>query len=361
MSKKAVRLAILGTGGMANCHAERFSAVPGCRLVAAADVDFQRAKDFAAKHGIPSAFGSVRDLLAGADFDAVSIVAPDAFHAQLSLQCLKAGKHVLCEKPLAVNHPDAQKMVAAARKAGVINMVNLSYRDWPAIQAVAALVQRGDLGEIRHVEASYLQAWLASKIWGDWRTTPAWLWRLSSRHGSKGVLGDVGVHILDFATYPVGPAASVYCRLKTFAKAPGNRIGEYPLDANDSAVMQVEFANGALGTIHTTRWCGGHANRLFLKIAGTAGTVEIDSDKSTSAFRICSGKNLDKCVWREVAAKPTPNNYARFIKSIQTGNQDQPDFSRGAEIQKVLDACFVSDAENRPIRLGKALQSRVKK
>lgn len=349
MSKKSVRLAVLGTGGMANVHAERFNAIAGCKVVAAADVDLTRATAFAEKHQIPAAFAGAKDLLKKADFDAVTIVTPDAFHAPLALECLKAGKHVLCEKPLALNYPDAKRMVAAARKSGAINMVNFSYRDWPAIQAVAAIVQRGQIGDVRHVEASYLQAWLASKIWGDWRTTPAWLWRLSSQHGSKGVLGDVGVHIVDFATFPVGPISSVYCRLKAFDKAPGNRIGEYPLDANDSAVLNVEFQSGALGTIHTTRWCGGHANRLFLKIAGTKGTVEIDSDRTTAGYRICAGEDLDKALWRDVAVTEVATNYQRFIKAIRTGKQDQPDFNRGAEIQKVLDACFVSDAEKRPV------------
>jgi len=352
-SKKTpvVRLAIIGTGGMANQHARKFAEIRGCKLVAAVDVDRARAEKFAAEHKIPAVFTSVAEALAGAEFDAVSIVTPDAFHAALSIQCLKAGKHVLCEKPLALNHADAKRMVAAAKKAGVINMVNLSYRDWPCIQAVETLVRRGVLGEIRHVEASYLQAWLASKVWGDWRTTPAWLWRLSSKHGSKGVLGDVGVHIVDFATFPAGPLKSVYCRLKAFDKAKGNRIGEYELDANDSAVLTVEFANGALGTIHTTRWCGGHANRLFLKIAGTKGTIEIDSEKTTAGYRICAGKDLDKAVWRDVAVKPTPNNYARFIKAIRTGVPDQPDFARGAEVQKVLDACFASDTAARPVKV----------
>lgn len=349
MSKKKVRLAILGTGGMANVHAERFAAIPGCSVVAAADVDLQRAEDFAAKHAIPAAYAGVKELLKKAEIDAVTIVTPDAFHAPLSIACLKAGKHVLCEKPLAVTYPDARKMVAAAKKAGVINMVNLSYRDWPAIQAVEKVVRSGEIGEVRHVEASYLQAWLASKVWGDWRSSPAWLWRLSSKHGSKGVLGDVGVHIVDFATFPVGPIQSVYCRLKTFAKARGNRIGEYVLDANDSAVLNVEFANGAIGTIHTTRWCGGHANRLFLKIAGTRGTVEIDSEKTTTGYRICSGADLDKALWREVEAPAVLNNYQRFIKSIQTGKNDQPDFARGAEMQKVLDACYVSDEKQTPL------------
>jgi predicted dehydrogenase len=347
---KTVRLAIIGTGGMAGNHARRYQEIPGCRVVAAVDVNQERVTAFAAEYKIPATYNSVDALLAQAEFDAVSIVTPDAFHAPLSIQCLRAGKHVLCEKPLALNHAEAKKMVAAAQKAGVINMVNLSYRDWPAIQAVAQLVAAGKIGELRHVEANYLQSWLPSKIWGDWRTTPAWLWRLSTRHGSRGVLGDVGVHIVDFATFPAGPISQVYCKLKTFAKAPGDRVGEYVLDANDSAVMTVEFANGALGTIHTTRWSGGHANRLYLKISGTLGSVEIDSEKSTSSYRICTGADLDTATWKDVACKPTPCNYARFIKSIRSGVQDQPDFARGAAVQKILDACITSNATGRTVK-----------
>ncbi len=205
---------------MANVHAERFKSISGCRVVAGCDVDLSRAKAFCQKHEIPKAYGSIDALIADNAFDAVSIVTPDAFHSPVSLACLKAGKHILCEKPLALDYAEAKKMLAAAKRAGVIHMVNFSYRDWPCIQAAATLVRRRALGEIRHVEASYLQAWLASKVWGDWRTTPAWLWRLSTGHGSKGVLGDVGVHILDYATYPVGPIRELSCRLKAFDKAP---------------------------------------------------------------------------------------------------------------------------------------------
>ena len=349
--KSLVRLAIIGTGGMAAQHVKRYKDVPGCKLVAAVDVSRERLEKFADDHGIPHLFNSVDELLAWNQFDAVSVVTPDGFHAAQSIQCLKAGKHVLCEKPLALNHADAMKMVTAAQKAGVINMVNLSYRDWPAIQAVQTMIAAGKIGDIRHVEASYLQSWLPSKVWGDWRTTPGWLWRLSSKHGSRGVLGDVGVHIVDFATFPAGPITSVYGKLKVFDKAKDNRVGEYVLDANDSAVMTVEFANGALGTIHTTRWSGGHANRLFLKISGTKGSVEIDSERSTTSYKISTGADLHKAQWKEVACKPTPNNYARFVKSIRTGKQDQPDFARGAEVQKVLDAVITSDAKGKPVKV----------
>ena len=350
---KTIRIAILGTGGMANRHAELYKEIPGVQLVAACDIDRTRVEAFAAKHGIPASgvFTDFAKLLRECPCDAVSNVTPDAFHAALSIQALKAGKHVLCEKPLGLNHSETRRMVAAAKKAGTVAMVNFSYREWAALQAIAAHVHAGEIGELRHVEASYLQTWLTSPIWGEWSTSPGWLWRLSSKHGSKGVLGDVGVHIVDFATYPAGPIKKVFAQLKTFPKAPKNRIGDYVLDANDSAVLNVEFANGALGTIHTTRFATGHPNRLALKLHGTEGALSFDSDLGTSTYRACLGKDVATATWREHTAKPTPNNHSRFINAIRTGQTEQPDFARGSEIQRVLDACFESDATGRTVKI----------
>lgn len=350
---KPVRVAILGTGGMANRHAELYRLIPGVEIVAGCDVDRARVEAFCAKHGIPAsgAYTDFAQLLRECPCDAVSNVTPDAFHAALSIQALRAGKHVLCEKPLGLNHTETKRMVAAAKKAGTVAMVNFSYRDWSALQDITARVHAGEIGELRHVEASYLQTWLTSPIWGEWSTTPAWLWRLSTKHGSRGVLGDVGVHIVDFATYPAGPIKKVFCQLKVFPKAPKNRIGEYPLDANDSAVINVEFANGALGTIHTTRFATGHANRLALKLHGTKGAFAFDSDLGTDAYRVCVGPDVATAKWQDVKAKPTPNNHARFIAAIRTGVAEQPDFARGSQIQRVLDACFESDASGRPVKV----------
>lgn len=352
VKSKPVRVGIVGTGGMANMHAEQFLGIPGCELAAACDVDAARAEEFTSKHKIPGVFSSLKEVVDAGVCDAVSIVTPDPFHAPLSIQALKAGLHVLCEKPIALNYADAAKMVRAARAAGVVNMVNFSYRNWPCIDGAAGAVAAGELGEIRHVEAAYQQAWLVSKAWGDWKTTPAWLWRLSSAHGSKGVLGDVGVHILDFATHPAGPIREVTCRLRAFPKAPGNRIGDYKLDANDSALIQAEFTNGALGVIHTSRWIAGHPNRLFLKISGTLGTLEIDSERSTDSYRICAGGDVDTATWKEKTCRPVPTIYQKFISAIRDPKFDAtPDFARGAEIQKVLDACFESDSSRAPVRV----------
>lgn len=346
-----IRLGIIGTGGMANTHVDQYRTIDGCSVVAGADIDKKQVDKFCERHGIADAYTNVKDLLSRDDIDAVSVVTTDKFHAALSIQALEAGKHVLCEKPLAVTYPDACEMVAAAKRAGKINMVNFSYRNWPALFGVAAAVQEGVLGEVRHVEASYLQSWLSSRVWGDWKENPGLLWRLSTEHGSKGVLGDIGVHILDFATYPAGPISNLYCKLTTFPKAPNNRVGEYVLDANDSAAITVEFQNGALGVIHTTRYASGHINRLYLQIAGTNGAVEIDSERSTTSYRLCAGPDLHTGTWKDVEVPPVPSIYQRFIASIQSGNQQQPDFARGAEIQKLLDASFVSDVKGLPVTI----------
>lgn len=347
-----VNIAIVGTGGMAKNHAEMFAAAQGCQVVAVCDIDLAKAKTFADTHGINKVYTELEDLLADPDIEAVSNVTPDKFHKPVSLQIIAAGKHVLCEKPLAVNASDAQEMADAAKAAGVINMVNLSYRDAPAIQEAKKRIAAGEIGRVMHVDASYLQSWLVSNQWGVWHSEDTWLWRLSSEHGSKGVLGDVGIHILDFASYPVGDIEEVFCQLKCFDKAPGNQIGEYHLDANDSALIQARFANGAMASIHTTRWATGNINTLRLRIHGDKGAIDIDLDRSRNTLQMCRGNNLNDAQWETLDCPDTPNNYQRFIDSIVSGVNDQPDFAYGAKLQVVIDSCFESDAQRQPVSIG---------
>lgn len=338
-----IKIAVIGTGGMAHQHAKEFSAIRGCKLVAACDIVRERADAFASKHGIREVYSDVDELLAQSKFDAVSVVTTDDAHAPVSLKAIAKGKHVLCEKPLATNYNDAKSMADAARQAGVINMVNLSYRNAAAIQKAHQLMQQGVIGKVMHVEASYLQGWLSSTYWGDWRSGTGMLWRLSTAHGSLGVLGDIGVHIIDFATYAAGDIQSVNCRLKTFPKVEGDRLGDYVLDANDLAVITIEMIGGAIGTIHTSRWATGQRNSLRLRIYGDEGALVVDLDQSWNSLQICRGKDVDKAVWKTLACGKTPNIYQRFIKSIRTGENDQPDFGRGATVQKVMDACIKSN------------------
>ncbi|MCJ1899467.1 MULTISPECIES: Gfo/Idh/MocA family oxidoreductase [Paracoccus] len=341
-----VRLLVIGTGGMAANHARAFAAIPGVELVGGVDPRPEPLAAFNAEHGIARGFASLDEALAWGAFDAATNVTPDAAHYPTTMPLLAAGKHVLCEKPLATNAADAGAMAEAAVRAGVVNMVNLSYRDVPALQKAAAMVREGKIGEVRHFEASYLQSWLTQPGWGDWRTDPKWLWRVSTAHGSKGVLGDVGIHILDFATYIAGQdAAQVSCLLKTFDKAPEGRIGDYVLDANDSATMQIVLENGALGTVAATRFATGHLNDLRLRLYGDRGGLEVGFENRVSRLRACLSPDLETAAWHEVECPPVPTIYQRFIAAIRGEGAADPDFARGAALQRLLDRAEESSVE----------------
>ena len=336
---------------MAHGHAGWITRTKGVELTAVSDIDEGRAGEFAAKFSVPRVFTDFGKLLDEAPVDAVVNVTPDAQHAPLSLQAIAAGKHVLCEKPLATTYADARKMTAAAKRKGIIHMVNLSYRNNPALQHARTMVQRGDIGTPKHFEASYLQSWLVSDAWGDWRTLPKWLWRLSTKHGSKGALGDIGVHILDMAMFVLGPMASVNCRLKTFDKIKGGRIGEYVLDANDSAVIHAEAKNGATGVVHTSRWATGHYNTLLLRAYGDQGAIVVNLDKSGSEIEVCKGRDARKAQWKTLKCPAIPRIHDRFLAGIRSGRQDQPSFEDGAAVQQVLDACFASDEAGSSVKI----------
>ena len=343
MTDQPSRLLIIGTGGMAAPHAGNFARISGVTVVAGVDTRPEQLATFCETHGIEHRFTSLAEALAWGDFDAVANVTPDAAHYATTLPVIAAAKHILCEKPLATKYAHAQAMADAAAAAGVVNMVNLTYRNGPAMQQAAVLVAEGAIGAVRHFEASYLQSWLTQPAWGDWKTEHQWLWRLSSAHGSKGVLGDVGIHIIDYATFVAGSdPVEVSAALSTFDKAPGGRIGDYVLDANDSATLQLRLANGTLGVISATRFATGHINDLRLRIYGDRGGLEVQFENNVSRLMGCLGDATLTGKWSEIACQGVPTIYQRFIEAIRGNGPAIPDFARGAALQKVLDLAEVS-------------------
>lgn len=335
---------------MAAQHAKHFAAIPGVTLVGGVDVDPKRLEAFNTAHKIPNGFASLDAALAWGKFDAVANVTPDSIHHPTSIAALRAGKHVFCEKPLATDYAKAMEMTEIAEAAGLVNMVNLTYRNVAQLQRARQIVTSGEIGAVKHVEASYLQSWLVSKAWGDWRTESQWLWRLSKKHGSNGVLGDIGVHILDFASFGSGLEIDhVFARLKTFDKAPGNRIGEYELDANDSFAMTVDFNNGALGVIHATRWATGHFNELRLRVYGEKGGVEVQHRHDGSKLLVCLGEDVETGTWKETEVPPVETNYQRFAQAVAAKKNAEPSFRHAANLQKVLDLAVVSDTEHKEL------------
>lgn len=338
-----VRFAIIGTGGMANWHAENFNNIRGCKLAACCDVVPGRAAEFAEKHRIPAAYEDTAEMFEHEKIDAVSIVASDDAHCPAALEAIRRGAHVMCEKPLADNLKNARRMAAAARRKGVLTAVNFSYRDFAASQKAARMVADGKIGRVLHVEGSYLQSWLSSKVWGDWRETPAFLWRLSKRHGSLGCLGDIGVHLFDLTSFVVGEITALSCDLQTFDKGT-KRLGEYVLDANDGFTAAVRFRNGAAGVLHASRWATGHANTVALRVYGDKGALDLNLDREEGdRLRACLGpRAADQTKWKPVRCPQTPNMYTRFVTAVRTGRPCQTSFDGGAKVQAYLEYAMLA-------------------
>ena len=343
----SIKVGIVGTGGMANAHADNFKKIPGVELRSCLDIVPGRAAAFAEKHGIPLVAGSLHDLFE--EVDAVALVTPDRAHHAGVLATLRAGKHLLAEKPLTVSLAEAKDVVREARKAqkrGQVGLVNFSYRRSAALQKAIELSAAGKLGEIRHAHGFYLQSWIATPIWGHW-SNEGWLWRMQTGAGSAGVLGDIGCHLLDLATSVTGEVSEVRCSLSTFPKfdQDGKSHTSWqgkPLDANDTAVIELRFKSGGVGVLHTTRWATGHANHLRLEVHGTEGALRFDLDRSYDDIELCLGKDRNKAIWQTKTQKPAPSMWQRFVRAIKRGEPEQPDLFRGAEIQAYLEACETS-------------------
>ncbi len=347
-----MRLLVLGPGNMAKLQSRRWVEIPGLESVVAVDVNPESVASFAAEFGVPKQFASLDAALDWGEFDAISNVTPDSLHHPTTLAALAAGKHVFCEKPLATDHVKAMEMVEAAERSGLITMVNLTYRNVAELHKARELIASGTIGTVKHIEASYLQHWVALRDWADPAIAGPWLWRLSRAHGSNGTLGDIGIHIIDFTTFATGTdIASMNCRLQTFKKVEGDRLGDYVLDANDSFIISAEFTNGAIGTIHSSRWGSGHQNDQRLRVYGDKGGLELSHGHWGTLLRLCVGPDIATCTWREVKADPVPTNYQRFVEAVRTNTPSEPSFRHAAKLQKILDLALIADQDRKEHRV----------
>ncbi|MDE3759805.1 Gfo/Idh/MocA family oxidoreductase [Sinorhizobium meliloti] len=347
-----MRLLILGTGGRAHRHAMEFSKIEGVEIVGAVDMDVARVKTYAAKYNIPNTFTKLDEALHWGKFDAAANVTPDKAHYPTTLALVAGGKHVFCEKPLAETYEQAAEMASATENAKVVGMVALNFRELAALQKAREIVTSGGIGRLRHLDASFLQSWLVSNAYGHWASEPRFLWRLSKKHGSNGVLGDLGIHILDCAAYAAGSSAErIFARLKCFEKAPGNRIGGYDLDANDSFAMTVELKNGAIGLIQASRWTTGFINELRLRLFGDTGALDMVYTDNGTSLRACVGEDVHKAIWREVSVDKVTTNHQRFTDAVQTGQIAEPDFRYAADLQRMVDVAIRSEDQRCELRM----------
>jgi predicted dehydrogenase len=187
---------------------------------------------------------------------------PNALHAEPTLAAAGAGKHVLCEKPLALTAADSLELWREAERAKVVNLCGFNYRFVPAVRLARKLLEAGELGEIVHFRARYLQSW-------GWDADPA-LWRFDPGEAGTGALGDLGTHVIDLARYLVGEIRSVSALVRTFV--PGR-------DVDDHFVTTVEFENGVAGTLEASRLARGRINSNVFEVNGSRGSLAFDLER----------------------------------------------------------------------------------
>lgn len=353
-----VRVGVIGTGAIAMLrHLPAFatSAAKGAaEIVAVADVDEASARNAAATFGASHVFTDYRDLLQ-APIDAVSICTPNAYHEPAALAALDAGKHVICEKPLALDYSGARRMAERAAASGLKHAVNFRYRWVPAAGYVRDLIEAGELGEIYHVYAHYFNGTLHDP------QSPI-RWRQTRAAAGTGVLGDLGSHLIDLCRWWIGEVASVQGHLRTFnTKRPliGGGIGE--VDVDDSVDAHLTFANGAEGVLSASQCAIGRNNHQRLELYGTKGAViyEIEKwDQGGDRIQICLGSAQA----RYNAFATVPVSPARltghperpmidFIDAIRADRMPSPNFDDGMRCQEVIDAIALSSQRGARVEL----------
>jgi predicted dehydrogenase len=294
-------------------------------------------------------------VIARKDIDIVDIATPGDLHAPIAIAAAKAGKVVFCEKPLANTVKDAERMLAAVTKAGVLHMLCHNYRRVPAVMLAQHLIAEGRLGEIRHFRGTYLQ---------DWITDPKLplLWRFDKKQAGSGALGDIAAHVVDLARYLVGEITEVAGDLRTFIKErplPGKPGKTGPVTVDDAAAAVVRFANGAMGTIEATRLAPGRKNHNRFEINGSKGSVAFDLErmnelelylesdpKGTRGFRTILVTESDhpfvKAWWPPGHIIGYEHTFTHtvfdLLEAIADNRLPEPNFADGVKNQRVLDA-----------------------
>jgi len=279
MANKKLNIGLVGYGFMGRTHSNALRQVnqffdleyrPVLKAVCARDGE--KAKAFAAQWGYESVETGWRNLIARKDIDLIDIASPNDTHAEIAIAAAAAGKMVLCEKPLAMNAAQAERMVEAVEKAGVANMVWYNYRRVPAVTLAKQLIDEGRLGRIFHYRAKFLQDWTISK---DLPQGGAALWRLDVNVAGSGVTGDLLAHCIDTALWLNGPIDRVTGMSETFIKErKHNLTGKVEkVGIDDASAFLARFANGALATFEATRYARGHKALYTFEINGEHASI----------------------------------------------------------------------------------------
>ncbi|NJM31223.1 MAG: Gfo/Idh/MocA family oxidoreductase [Rhizobiales bacterium] len=279
MAKKKLNIGMVGYGFMGRTHSNAFAQAQHFFdlnyepvLKAACARNEEKLKPFAAQWGYESIETDWRKLIARKDIDLVDIASPNDTHMEIAIAAAKAGKMVMCEKPLGRNAKESKKMVDAVAKAGVANMVWYNYRRVPAVTLAKQLIDEGKLGKIFHYRAKFLQDWTIS---ADLPQGGQGLWRLDVGVAGSGVTGDLLAHCIDTAMWLNGSIDSVTAATETFIKKRKHSLtGKVePVGIDDASLFLARFANGSLANFEATRYARGHKALYTFEINGEHASI----------------------------------------------------------------------------------------
>ncbi len=374
MSKRKVNVAMIGYDFMGRTHSNAWRQVarffkdlpiePVLKVVVGRTED--KVKEAQARLGFEEAATSWADVMARKDIDIIDICTPGDSHADIAVAAAEADKAILCEKPLANDLADAERMHAAVQRAGVINMVCHNYRRCPAVTLAKQIIDEGKIGDIHHYRGLYLQDWIVDPEFPR-------VWRLEKARAGSGSLGDILSHTMDLSRYLVGEPVEVSGLLKTFVpeRPLPDGSGRGKVDVDDSAQALVKFENGAVGYYEGSRFAPGRKNYNRFEINGSKGSIVWDLERMNelelyvesgplsgfSTISVTDGQHPYISAWwppghiigYEHSFTHTVHD---FLRAIDEGRSPRPDFEDGLKNQRVLDAIERSASTGQWIEVG---------
>ncbi len=286
---KKLKTGIIGTGFIGPAHIEALRRTGLTEVVALADVNEAVAKDKAEELSIPQYYGDYKKLLANPDIDIVHICTPNHLHFKMSREALEAEKHVVCEKPLAMNAAEAKELVKLADEKGLVNAIHFNLRFYPVVHHAKAMIENGELGEIFAVNGSYQQDWLFYQTDYNWRLEPEY-------SGESRAVADIGSHWMDSIEFMTGLKIEQVCAdfatfypirkkpLKPVETYSGKMLapedyGDIAINTEDYATVLLRFNRKAHGSLTVNQVAAGRKNRCYYEIYGSKKSVVIDTER----------------------------------------------------------------------------------
>jgi predicted dehydrogenase len=378
---KPLNVGLIGYGFMGRAHSNAYSQVNHFFdlpfrpvLKAACARDAAKLQGFAAQWGYESVETDWRKLIERKDIDLIDVCTPNNTHAEIATAAAKAGKMILCEKPLSMNGPEGQKMVEAVEKAGVPNMVWYNYRRVPAVTFAKQLIDEGKLGRIFHYRAKFLQDWTISP---DLPQGGAGLWRLDVAAAGSGVTGDLLAHCIDAALWLNGPMDSVTAMTETFIKERTHNLtgNVEKVGIDDACAFLARFDNGSLATFESTRYARGHKALYTFEINGEHASIAWDlhdlhrlqyfdhrdagPTRGWRSIHVTDGEHPYMARWwvpgLQIGYEHSfIHQVADFLTGVATGQPAMPDFRDALRTQYVCDAVLKSAQDGKWEAVAKA-------